>query len=128
MLMNSNTSSVSYICIIFHIATDHHLLIGCHYYLVVVVIAHYFLKSIQMCNFQFLTWCSSSTPPTMSNTDEHNNKTQLICKNVAPVCLFLFLLVLVCGVFILFTAFLVFSWFSWIILLSWFFCFCSCCS
>ena len=33
----------------------------------------------------------------MSNTDEHNNKTQLICKNVAPVCLFLFLLVLVCG-------------------------------
>ena len=33
----------------------------------------------------------------MSNTDEHNNKTQLICKNVAPVCLLLFLLVLVCG-------------------------------
>ena len=93
--MNANTSYVSHICIIFYISTDHNLLIGCHYDLVVVVIAHYFLKSIQMCNFQFLTWCSSSTPPTMSNTDEHNNKTQLICKNVAPVCLFL--LVLVCG-------------------------------
>ena len=54
-----------------------------------------------MYNFQFLTWCSSifalSTPPTMTNTDEHNTKTQLICKNVAPVCLRLFLLVLVCG-------------------------------
>ena len=57
----------------------------------------------QVYNFQFLTQCSSifasSTPPMLTNTDAHNNKTQLICKSVAPegLRLLLFLLVFVCG-------------------------------
>ena len=101
MLSILNNSTGSSIGIIFYITNDQHFPIRYHYDLVVVVIAHYLLQSIQMYNFQFLTWCSSifalSTPPTMTNTDEHNTKTQLICKNVAPVCLRLFLLVLVCG-------------------------------
>ena len=50
--------------------------------------------------FQFLTRCSSilasSAPPTMSNTDEHHNKTQLIA-NLQKYCSSMFLLVLVCG-------------------------------
>ena len=56
----------------------------------------------QVYNFQFLTQCSSifasSTPPMLTNTDAHN-KTQLICKSVAPegLRLLLFLLVFVCG-------------------------------
>ena len=101
MLSILNNSTGSSIGIIFYITNDQHFPIRYHYDLVVVVIAHYLLQSIQMYNFQFWTWCSSifalSTPPTMTNTDEHNTKTQLICKNDAPVCLRLFLLVLVCG-------------------------------